>query len=77
MSTEKVIKVTRRGTTRNDLDTAKARARMEKADRDELVRLLDESLHVVDGLREVVRRNAEAGKAVAASLNNHWMGVTK
>ena len=73
----RIINVVRRGTTRNDLDTAKVRMRMEKASPEELVRLLDESLHVVDGLREVVRRNAEAARSVAASADNLWMGERK
>jgi hypothetical protein len=67
-----------RGTTRNDLDPEKVREILKegKASNEELSRMLDESLHVVSGLREEIRR-VRSFVEEAAKCGGIWMNEIK
>lgn len=63
------------GTQRHAFDTGRVRALLETAPPDELRRMLDEALHVVDGLRQdAVAMAASAARICNTHERSQWAG---
>lgn len=63
------------GTQRHAFDTGRVRAVLETASTNELRRMLDEALHVVDGLRQDASLMAESAARICRTHeHSQWIG---
>jgi hypothetical protein len=75
---EQIIKtISVKKTQRHDFDTKVVRKRMEGASAEERLRMLDEALHVIDGLRRTVRHQVVMAKGITDFADTQWMGGDK
>lgn len=61
------------GTQRHNFRTEEVRARLETASKEELIRMLDEALHVVDGLRANARTAIDAASNAVRIRDSQWL----
>jgi hypothetical protein len=62
------------GTQRHDFQTEVVRARLENSNPAELTRMLDEALHVIDGLRQDMGSALQNAANVVAKRDSQWLG---
>ena len=61
------------GTVRHGFNTDVVRSKLEVADEKELRRMLDEALHVICGLRDVVTSMTAASNSALQASRSQWM----
>jgi hypothetical protein len=77
MSTQIIKTISVKKTQRHNFDTEVVRKRMESASSEERLRMLDEALHVIDGLRRTVRQQVILAQSISDISDTQWMGGNK